>query len=60
MFVPFVQTAIEIWKMYSGATQRELLLLHVAGVHQRFKCDKYQAWLVPVPKIYAFYLGIIM
>jgi len=60
MFVSFVQTAIEIWKLYSGATQRELLVLHIAGMHQRFKCDKYQPWLVPVTEIYAIYFSIIM
>jgi len=60
MFVSFVQTAIEIWKLYSGATERELLVLHIAGMHQWLKGDKYHPWLVPVPEIYAFYLGIIM
>ena len=40
MFVSFVQTAIEIWKPHSGATQRELLVLHVAGMHEGFKCNK--------------------
>jgi hypothetical protein len=59
MFVSFVQTAIEIWKLYSGAAQRELLILHIAGMHKRFKCDKYQPWLVPVPGIYVFYVGVI-
>jgi hypothetical protein len=60
MFVSFVQTAIEIWKLYIGATERELLVLHIAGMHKRFKCDKYHPWLVPVPEIYALYLRIIM
>jgi len=60
MFVSFVQTAIEIWKLYSSATQRELLVLHIAGMHKRFKGDKYQLWLVPVSGIYAFCLGITM
>jgi hypothetical protein len=62
MFVSFVQTAIEIWKLYSGATQRELLVLHIGGMHKRFKCDKYHPWLVPVPvpEIYVFYVGIIL
>jgi len=60
MFVSFVQTAIEIWKLYSGATQRELLVLNIAGMHQRYKCDKFQPWLVHMPEIYAIYLSIIM
>jgi hypothetical protein len=40
MFVSFVQTAIEIWTLCSGATQHELLLLHSAGMHQGLKCTK--------------------
>jgi hypothetical protein len=40
MFVSFVQTAIEIWTLCSGATQRELLLLRSAGMHQGLKCIK--------------------
>jgi hypothetical protein len=60
MFVSFVQSTIEIWKSYSGTTQHELLVLNIVGMHQRFKCDRYQLWLVPVPEVYAFCLGIIM
>lgn len=40
MFVSFVQTAIEIWTLCSGATQHELLLPHSAEMHQGLKCIK--------------------